>query len=44
MSSQEPIEVVDDAEDAEGFEEVDDEFASSNQQLGMYSFRRGLHN
>ncbi|CAI7607133.1 unnamed protein product [Penicillium pancosmium] len=35
MSSQEPIEVVDDAEDAEGFEEVDDEFASSNQQLAQ---------
>lgn len=37
MPAQEPIEVVDD-EDAEGFEEVDDEFANSSQQLGTYSF------
>jgi hypothetical protein len=37
MSAQGPIEAVD---DAEGFEEVDDEFANSNQQPGTYSFRR----
>lgn len=33
MSAQEPIEVID---DAEGFEEVDDEFVNSSQQLGPY--------
>lgn len=36
MSAQEPIEVVN---DDEGFEEVDDEFANSNERIGKYALR-----